>query len=184
MFLTKSLPFPNNFSYQSLSDNYQIFIMQNCDKNENDRLKMAEILFSKQFSTEKPKKSSIEIDEWTLSELEYMKNIILNQNMIKTKMHENIKDIEGNEKEHSLNPLQGTTSNTGDTNSPIINYKKTHKEEERIGLYSKIERLKKIKKYKEKVRKRRLDHPISRKFGGRSRIAFEKQRKNGRFAKN
>ena len=184
MFLTKSLPFPNNFSYQSLSDSFQTPVMQTCDKNESDRLKMAEILFSKQFSTEKLKKPSIEIDEWTLSELEYMKKIILNHNTIKTEIHEDIKEMEGNEKEFALNPLQGTTSSTGDTNSPIIKYKEAHKEEKRIGLYSKIERFRKIKKYKAKVRKRRLDHPISRKFGGRSKIAFEKHRKNGRFAKN
>ena len=54
----------------------------------------------------------------------------------------------------------------------------------KIGLYTVIERQKRIRKYKEKLAKWREDHPVNRNFEGRRRIAFEKQRINGRFIKN
>ncbi len=53
----------------------------------------------------------------------------------------------------------------------------------RVGLYSALERQRKIRKYKEKLKKWRGQHPISRKFDGRRRVAFVKNRLNGRFAK-
>jgi len=56
-------------------------------------------------------------------------------------------------------------------------------EEVRIGKYTRNERQKKIKKYKEKLRKRRETHPVSRTFEGRRIIAFAKERHNGRFTK-
>lgn len=45
------------------------------------------------------------------------------------------------------------------------------------------ERLKKICKYKEKLRKRRMSHKLSRDFDGRKKVAIKKLRVNGRFVK-
>lgn len=52
-----------------------------------------------------------------------------------------------------------------------------------IGKYSLSERSKRILKYKLKVVSRRSRCPISKKFTGRSRVATEKVRVNGRFVK-
>ena len=48
---------------------------------------------------------------------------------------------------------------------------------------SKAERIVKIRKYKDKLKKWRERHPVSRDFGGRRQVAFNKRRVNGRFAK-
>jgi hypothetical protein len=45
------------------------------------------------------------------------------------------------------------------------------------------ERSKKILKYKQKITMRRLRCPISKKFSGRSKIACQKVRVNGKFVK-
>ena len=45
-----------------------------------------------------------------------------------------------------------------------------------------IERLLKIRRYKEKLKKWRAVHPINRSFAGRRRVAFTKSRVNGRFS--
>ena len=55
--------------------------------------------------------------------------------------------------------------------------------EKKVGKYTVAERRLKIRKYKEKLVKWRLGHPLSRKFDGRKKIAFAKYRRNGRFAK-
>jgi hypothetical protein len=52
-----------------------------------------------------------------------------------------------------------------------------------IGRYTQEERERKILKYKEKMRKRREQIKVSRKFGGRSVVAKTKHRVNGRFVK-
>lgn len=52
-----------------------------------------------------------------------------------------------------------------------------------VGMYSKEERQRRIARYKDKQRRRRLVHPISRVFEGRRAIAFAKSRVNGRFTK-
>ena len=56
--------------------------------------------------------------------------------------------------------------------------------EKMIGNYTPIERQRKIKKYKDKLGKWRAEHPINRKFNGRRKVAFLKQRFNGRFSKS
>lgn len=53
-----------------------------------------------------------------------------------------------------------------------------------IGSYTQIERLEKIKRYKEKVKKYRQRVHVSRNFGGRSVVAKIKPRVNGKFVKN
>jgi hypothetical protein len=45
------------------------------------------------------------------------------------------------------------------------------------------ERFRKIIKYKQKLVKRRKTRPISKKFVGRSKVAADKQRVNGKFVK-
>ena len=55
--------------------------------------------------------------------------------------------------------------------------------ERRVGAYTVTERQCKIKRYKEKVKRRRAIHPISRTFNGRRNVAFAKKRVNGRFSK-
>jgi hypothetical protein len=46
-----------------------------------------------------------------------------------------------------------------------------------------VERHRKIIKYKQKLVKRRKTRPISKKFVGRSKVAVDKQRVNGKFVK-
>lgn len=55
--------------------------------------------------------------------------------------------------------------------------------EKYVGAYTRVERKRRIMKYKEKQKKWRKLHPLSRNFEGRRRIAFEKVRKNGKFTK-
>lgn len=52
-----------------------------------------------------------------------------------------------------------------------------------VGAYTIMERLKKIGKYKAKLKIWREKHPISKTFEGRRQVAFQKARLNGRFAK-
>lgn len=52
------------------------------------------------------------------------------------------------------------------------------------GIYTKEQRLLKIKYYKEKMNKWRLMHPINRGFHGRKMVAKIKPRIRGKFVKN
>lgn len=54
-------------------------------------------------------------------------------------------------------------------------------EEEKVGVYSKEERLEKIARYKAKLKKWRDLHPVKRKYPGRARIAEKKPRVKGKF---
>jgi hypothetical protein len=58
-----------------------------------------------------------------------------------------------------------------------------NEEERRIGGYSLKQRIEKIQRYKNKLRKWRSTHPVGKKFNGRSKIAVSKPRVNGRFVK-
>lgn len=62
-------------------------------------------------------------------------------------------------------------------------YELEENQEEKIGIYTKVERQRKIRKYKEKLKRWRKLHPISRSFEGRRKVAFTKNRSNGRFSK-
>jgi hypothetical protein len=53
-----------------------------------------------------------------------------------------------------------------------------------VGLYSPMERRNKILKYKNKQSKWRSNHPISRIFNGRKKVAEQKNRYKGRFVKS
>lgn len=56
-------------------------------------------------------------------------------------------------------------------------------EENKVGIYTKSQRSLKILKYKERIQKFRDAHPIKKNYGGRSRVAKEKPRLNGKFAR-
>eukprot|EP01017_Pseudomicrothorax_dubius_P038427 TRINITY_DN5756_c0_g1_i3.p1 TRINITY_DN5756_c0_g1~~TRINITY_DN5756_c0_g1_i3.p1 ORF type:complete len:313 (-),score=63.93 TRINITY_DN5756_c0_g1_i3:192-1130(-) len=56
-------------------------------------------------------------------------------------------------------------------------------EKPKVGLYTREERIGKIKKYKSKLSRWREKHPVNRVFKGRSRAANAKPRVNGRFIK-
>ncbi len=49
------------------------------------------------------------------------------------------------------------------------------------GVYNKAERINKILKYKNKIRKWRKQHPVKRIFKGRSMVAVQKPRIKGKF---
>jgi hypothetical protein len=55
---------------------------------------------------------------------------------------------------------------------------------DKIGAYSLDMRSKKILKYKSKIQKRRTMRPISKVFKGRSQVASQKVRVNGKFVKS
>ena len=73
------------------------------------------------------------------------------------------------------------------TSSQKTNEETNHKRdiisEESKGIYSKEERMRKIKYYKEKKQKWRVNHPIKRGFIGRKRVASTKPRIRGKFVK-
>jgi len=58
---------------------------------------------------------------------------------------------------------------------------KVPSDEELPGIYSKHERINKILKYKNKIRKWRRQHPVKRVFKGRSQVAGQKPRIKGKF---
>lgn len=58
---------------------------------------------------------------------------------------------------------------------------KVPSEEEIPGVYNKYERINKILKYKGKIRKWRVSHPVRRGFKGRSQVAGQKPRIKGKF---
>lgn len=49
------------------------------------------------------------------------------------------------------------------------------------GIYSRAERMLKILRYKKKIVKWRLNHPLTRNFSGRSQVAGSKPRIKGKF---
>ena len=64
----------------------------------------------------------------------------------------------------------------------VFNLSQAQGELRMVGMYTLAERQVKIRRYKEKIRKWRLLHPVNRTFEGRREIAFTKPRFNGRFA--
>ena len=54
-------------------------------------------------------------------------------------------------------------------------------DDEAPGTYDREERTTKILKYKNKIRKWRIAHPVNRKFKGRSAVAVKKLRVKGKF---
>ena len=58
---------------------------------------------------------------------------------------------------------------------------KVPSDEELPGVYDKYERINKILKYKNKIRKWRREHPVKRVFKGRSVVAGQKPRIKGKF---
>ena len=54
-------------------------------------------------------------------------------------------------------------------------------DEELPGVYNKQERIGKILKYKNKIRKWRAEHPVKKSFKGRSAVANQKPRIKGKF---
>jgi len=58
---------------------------------------------------------------------------------------------------------------------------KVPSDEELPGVYNKYERINKILKYKNKIRKWRRQHPVKRAFKGRSVVAGQKPRIKGKF---
>ncbi len=84
-----------------------------------------------------------------------------------------------------LPPLHVTPVNSPKFTLPPPLYTKppSPKVEKMVGGYTVSERQRRIKKYKDKLKKWRAEHPVSRKFDGRRKVAFIKYRLNGRFAK-
>ena len=90
-------------------------------------------------------------------------------------------------------PCPGSSPANGLVAPPVFPLPKlpqgTDKEEDKkLGPFSikctTEERQKKIRKYKEKLRRRRLVHPVSRRYPGRSQVAYLKVRNNGKFKTN
>eukprot|EP00826_Nyctotherus_ovalis_P060524 TRINITY_DN8503_c0_g1_i6.p1 TRINITY_DN8503_c0_g1~~TRINITY_DN8503_c0_g1_i6.p1 ORF type:complete len:200 (+),score=12.37 TRINITY_DN8503_c0_g1_i6:221-820(+) len=80
-------------------------------------------------------------------------------------------------------PFGATEENGLEHRVPVDPEKDKDAQEDRLELYTKVERQRKIRKYKDKLQRRRKLHPLSRRFEGRRRVAFAKARNNGRFAK-
>ncbi len=56
-------------------------------------------------------------------------------------------------------------------------------DQRKVGLYTITERSRRILYYKRKLKKWRAEHPVSRVFRGRKKVAFNKPRVNGKFAR-
>jgi len=138
-------------------------------------LSLAQTLFPK------TKAPIAELDEVTTREFESLRKLILGQSMLR--MDEGklgFVSLNSQVPRFTLPPLANTTSrSTSGTFLSVIG----NEEEERVGAYTRSQRRRKIQNYKEKLKRRRATHPIVRKFEGRRKIAFTKQRLNGRFTK-
>jgi hypothetical protein len=60
-------------------------------------------------------------------------------------------------------------------------YRKMHKSEKVPGVYTRDERLQRILRFKNKIKKWRTAHPVNRNFKGRSAVAGKKPRIKGKF---
>lgn len=149
-----------------------------------DRLMQAQTLFAKLPPI--GEMGGKELDEGLMSELNAMKEVFLSQELAPS--GEGIYELvakctlssEAKSKDNAvLVPSQQNSTGTS-TSAKIEEVKGDEGTTER---YTREERWVRIAKYKEKLRKRRARRPVSRLYEGRRRIAFSKQRLNGKFAK-
>lgn len=153
-----------------------ILDLQSEDKYE--QMITTQILFPGKESKESTKKSII-VDKSIDNELSKLRTIILSQVIDKDIYRLPEKTIELKDESIGLLPIFDVKRRAlvkCENEMPL-------EDEERVGIYTKVERQRKIRKYKEKLKRWRVLHPLSRKFDGRRRVAFSKTRNNGRFAK-
>lgn len=156
--------------------------------DSHEQLTLAQILFPLN-----PLEKEISFDnsnETLIETLNSLKNSILsqkypNESIEKSRRHHNFVLSKSETGSCLINNNIGNNdsgrSSVKDSYGPCDNERSFKNENEYI--CTKVERIRKIKKYKEKLAKWRKVHPISRKFEGRRKVAFEKRRKNGRFSK-
>lgn len=161
----------------TLNSNLKLKPQQNTSVNDiiANRLTMAQIFFPK------TKDLILKNDEPINHELELLRKTILEHRIL------NIIECEANLVGQSrdverpkLAPLASKITRSSSGSFVSVN---GNEEEIKIGAYTRAERRLKIKKFKEKLKRRRTTHPIVRVFEGRRKIAFAKRRHNGRFAK-
>lgn len=147
----------------------------------------AQIFFPSSSYKGEMKKCAVEVDKEVEDKLNMLKILILKQkscDLVKER-GDSLSDqqhIQGIKFTDTL-PTFHMISSSSPKPLPVANQSNREAKEKRVGAYSKVERQHKIKKYKEKLKKWRKFHPINRNFEGRRRVAFEKIRHNGRFAK-
>lgn len=145
----------------------------------NEKLIARQILFPAKESRESLKKSIV-INADLDNELNTLRTVILT--------HEVYTDIEElvriqQKTQSSIERPAISTATSDMQRDSCLKYEVEENQEERIGIYTKVERKHKIRKYKEKLKRWRDLHPISRSFEGRRKVAFTKARSNGRFSK-
>lgn len=147
------------------------------EENKYEQAITTQILFPGKENKESIKKSIIK-DKSIDNELNKLRTIILSQVISKDMCRVPEKNIEL--KDESIDLL---SSFDFKGRSLVKCENEIALKDEKVGIYSKVERQHKIRKYKEKLRQWRVVHPLSRKFEGRRRVAFLKTRNNGRFTK-
>ncbi len=159
----------------------------------------AQILFPSRTNSFHSLKTSVTSDPQLDQELNSLKQSILSQKDVSNEHQEKLffQLLDGLSCDHTtlsntspdlLRSLPGFSCLAGSsTFSSAFTLRRTAEgrlmREARVGLYSALERQRKIRRYKEKLKTWRAHHPISRKFDGRRRVAFVKNRLNGRFSK-
>ena len=148
-----------------------------------DQMITKQILFPGKENKEILKKS-IAISQSLDNELNSLRTLILKQKFCKefSQIDEKVAEKK-DEVARLLSTLNVERKDTLETENQMIIEDEKVTEEKRVGIYTKVERLHKIRKYKEKLKRWRTLHPLSRNFEGRRRVAFSKARNNGRFAK-
>lgn len=149
------------------------------DKSAAHRSALAQVFFSNQSKGTRSSKG--EMDEATAYEIEALRRMVLAQRILTNGedrcLSLNLKrDFAG----FGLIPLSGIISRSASGTFQSVSGQEA---ELRIGAYTRTERQRKIRKYKDKLRRRRSLCPVARRFEGRRQIAFAKFRCNGRFAK-
>lgn len=147
---------------------------------DHDQIATMKILFPGKEIKENLQKSVVSSESLD-NELNYLRLLILSQpNFVLTQQLSLSLPLTGQQPgtffaaavEAEEKPLESEEQNASDDAT-----------EKRVGIYTKVEREGKIRRYKEKLKKWRALHPVSRNFEGRRRVAFNKSRNNGRFFK-
>lgn len=156
------------------------------DDVRHEQILAAQILFPEKESKERLKRSVV-MSEALDGELNFLRALILSQGTCTTDEHFPAlphKSSPSRDRPVLVLSHFGTVEENGlQGKVPVDPENDEDAQENGPGAYTKVERQRRIRKYKDKLQRRRKVYPLSRRFEGRRRVAFAKARNNGRFAK-
>lgn len=111
-----------------------------------------------------------------------MENMTIQSQPQGTSSEGNVKSLESNSPSKCENSeADWTLLEKSEEFANFAIYRKMHKAEKVPGVYTRDERLQRILRFKNKIRKWRTAHPVNRNFKGRSAVAGKKPRIKGKF---